>query len=102
MFNFTISKVNPVMDSKLRVGDMFIQNKDSDDKKVYLTVEVLDDLKLANINSGQMYNKEGYSGFARQEVLDILTEHFYKYSWTFIPAEDIIAKNVDIVLIDTK
>ena len=83
MFNFTISKVNPVINSELQVGDMFIQNKDSNDRKVYLTVEVLDDLKLANINSGQMYNKEGYSGYTRQDVLDILTEHFYKYSWTY-------------------
>jgi hypothetical protein len=45
-----------------------------------------------------MYNKEGYNGMTRQEVLDILSSHFYKYSWTFIPVEDIVDKTFTITV----
>jgi len=98
MFNFSIKKVNPVMCKELQIGDVFIQNKDSQDRKVYQVMEVLGELKLGNVNSCQMYNKEGYNGMTRQEVLDILSSHFHKYSWTFIPVEDIMDKTFTITV----
>jgi hypothetical protein len=95
-FKFTVTKSNPVMDAQLQAGDMFIQEKDANDRKIYLATEILGDLKLVNINSAQAYNKDGYAGMSRQQVIDILTEHFYKFKWTFIPVEQIAGKDVTI------
>lgn len=97
-FTLNIKKYDPVMDAQLQVGDMFIQNKDADNRRVYLVTEILGDLKLVNINTAQAYNKKGYAGLTRQQVLDIVSEHFYKYSWTFIPVDQIIGKDVNLTL----
>jgi hypothetical protein len=95
-FNFTVTKSNPVMDAQLKAGDMLIQNKDADDRKIYIVAEILGNLKLININTAQAYNRTGYLGMTRQQVIDTVNEHFHKYDWTFIPVEQIAGKDVTI------
>lgn len=95
-FNLTVKKSNPVMDAQLQAGDMLIQNKDADDRKIYLTTEILGNLKLININTAQAYNKTGYLGMTRQQVIDTVSEHFHKHDWTFIPVEQIAGKDITI------
>jgi len=99
-FTLNVKKSDPVLDAAIQVGDMFVQNKEADDRKIYMAAEILGDIKLININNGQTYNKDGYAGLSRRTVLDTISSHFYKYSWTFIPVEKIVTKNVDIVIKD--
>lgn len=95
-FQLNVKKADPVMDAPIQVGDMLVQDKNADDRKIYLAVEVLGDIKMVNINSAQTYNKEGYAGLSRRDVADIISAHFNKYPWTFIPVEKIIGKDVAI------
>ena len=61
-------------------------------------MEVLGELKLGNINSCQMYNKEGYNGMTRQEVLDILSSISTSILGLLFPVEDIIDKSFTITV----
>jgi len=96
-FRLTVKRTNKVMDAPIQAGDMLIQNKDADNRKVYIATEVLGEIKLVNINSGKTYNIEGYVDETRQDVVDIVSDHFYKYSWTFVPVENIKSKDIAIV-----
>lgn len=95
-FILNVKKSNPVMDAPIQAGDVLVQEKSGDDRKIYLATEILGEIKLVNINSAQTYNKVGYDGESRQDVLDEVAGHFPKFKWTFIPVEKITSKDVTI------
>jgi hypothetical protein len=97
-FTLNVKKSDPVMDTQIQAGDMLVQDKDTDDRKIYLAVEILGDIKLVNVNSAQTYNKEGYGDLTRQEVVNIVSGHFNKYPWKFIQVDKIASKDINIVL----